>query len=115
MSSPGSARSDFTPAARRLILARAGDACEVCGVPGYVELHHRKYKSRGGPGTPSNGIALCGWGNHTGHHGWAHTDPLALAWGVSLNSWDEPLERPLWDDLRGRWVMLTDDGERVPL
>ena len=33
------APSDFTPAVRRLILARAGDACEVCGVPGYVELH----------------------------------------------------------------------------
>ena len=47
MASPEIARSEFTPVVRRIILARAGDACEVCGVPGYVELHHRRYKSRG--------------------------------------------------------------------
>lgn len=109
------ARSDFTPAVRSLILTRAGDACEVCGAPGYVELHHRVYKSRGGLGTADNGIALCGWGNHTGHHGWAHTDPLAHEWGVSLHSWEDPLERPLWDDLAGRWVALTRDGRKVAL
>jgi len=92
------------------VLDRAGDLCEVCGSPGPLELHHRRYRSRGGTHTASNLVALCGWGNHTGHHGWAHTDPLATIWGVSLHSWDEPLEMRLWSPQRGAWGLLDDSG-----
>lgn len=102
--------AEFSPGVRRLILVRAGDACEVCGIPGRLEIHHRKYKSRGGLGTAANGVALCGWGNHTGHHGWAHTDPQAALWGVSLHSWDDPLTQPIWHDLSGTWRRLDDAG-----
>lgn len=109
------AKADFSPAVRSLILTRAGGVCEVCGAPGSLELHHRKYKSRGGLGTAANGTALCGWGNHTGHHGWAHTHPDAHAWGVSLHSWEDPLERPMWDDVRGVWCALDDAGNKTPL
>lgn len=96
---------------RALVLARAGDVCEICGVGGALELHHRRYRSRGGKHTAANLVALCGWGNHTGHHGWAHTDPLAHDWGVSLHSWDDPLTSPLWSALRGAWGLLDDAGE----
>jgi len=38
-----------------------------------VQIHHRRYKSRGGGHEVSNLIHLCGSGNHTGCHGTAHT------------------------------------------
>lgn len=59
---------------RALVRARAGGACEWCGARGTpLELHHRQFRSRGGLHTPQNLVALCGWGNHTGCHGRAHS------------------------------------------
>lgn len=100
---------------RQLVLIRAGNACEVCGIEGALELHHRRYRSRGGQHTAGNLIALCGWGNHTGHHGWAHTDQLAAVWGVSVNSWADPLTVPLWSPQRRAWGLLDDDGGWTPI
>ena len=90
---------------RDTVLTRADGACEGCGTPtNSLELHHRKYRSRGGKHTVDNLLALCGWGNHTGCHGRAHTDPEAVIDGWSVNSWDDPAHRPvLW---RGRFVFL---------
>jgi hypothetical protein len=102
---------------RQLVLARAADlaggitpACEVCGTTGHLELHHRQYRSRGGRHVASNLVALCGWGNHTGHHGWAHSEPLAAVWGVSLASGVDPSAERIWSALRGVWLVLDDAG-----
>lgn len=97
-----------------MVLARAGGVCEVCGVGGALELHHRRYRSRGGKHTAANLVALCGWGNHTGHHGWAHSDPLAHEWGVSLHSWDDPATSRIWSAQAGAWLLLDDEGESRP-
>lgn len=97
------------------MLDRAGNVCEVCGSPGPLELHHRRYRSRGGWHVASNLVALCGWGNHTGHHGWAHSSPEAELWGVSLHSWDDPLTMRFWSALRGAWVLLDDAGNATPI
>lgn len=103
--------ADQIPArSRALVLARAGGRCEVCGIDAPLELHHRRYRSRGGHHRPSNLVAVCGWGNHSGCHGWAHTAALAGVWGVSLHSWQEPNEERLWSEPRASWVMLDDDG-----
>jgi hypothetical protein len=110
---PGS--SAFPPSVRALIQRRAGGCCELCGARvEHLELHHRQYRSRGGPGTVENGLALCGWGNHTGCHGWAHTSPLAASWGASLPSGSDPAAEPVWSEPRGCWVQLLPDGRAEP-
>lgn len=86
---------------RALVLARAGGACERCGREGVrLELHHRQYRSRGGLHVPQNLVALCGWGNHTGCHGWAHSEALAAQKaGFSIRSRFDPLTIPIhWHD-----------------
>jgi hypothetical protein len=47
------------------------------------EWHHRRSRSVKDEHTncPCNGIVLCGWGNHTGCHGWAHSNPAAARAG----------------------------------
>lgn len=84
-----SAGRDFTPAAKRAIRKRSGGVCEGCAQDEATEYHHRKFKSRGGYGTVANGLHLCGWGNHTGCHGKAHSAEPPPGW--ALNSWDDPL------------------------
>lgn len=99
---------------RAIVLARAGGVCEVCGREARLELHHRKYRSRGGAHSASNLVALCGWGNHTGCHGWAHTEALAVDWGVSLHSWDDHETARLWSPRLGAWIVLDDNGGHCP-
>lgn len=107
--------SDFPPTVRRLILARADGRCEVCGCwTDHLELHHRRYRSRGGPGTVENGLALCGWGNHTGCHGTAHSGALAGSWGMSLSSWQDETAEPFWSDYRAAWLLPLADGTLAP-
>lgn len=50
--------------------------CQRCGGRG-TEVHHRRGKSVKGVhrDCPCNLILLCGRGNHTGCHGWAHSNP----------------------------------------
>ena len=104
------ARTEIPAPVRRLVLARADGRCERCGAEGvHLELHHRRYRSRGGAHTASNLVALCGWGNHTGCHGWAHSDALAPAWGLSVASWGDPAAVPFWCPWRASW-QLPDDG-----
>lgn len=60
---------------------------------------------------PCNIVVLCGWGNHTGDHGWAHSNPFeAKRVGLILpRSVTEPSTVPLlW---HGRWVTLTCTGQ----
>ncbi|MFJ6427506.1 HNH endonuclease [Microbacterium maritypicum] len=47
---------------RAAVHERAQGRCEGCGRIAPLELHHRKYRSRGGTHTVENLVALCGWG-----------------------------------------------------
>lgn len=112
--------SDIPTKVRKLVLARDGGACVRCGGTGALELHHRRYKSRGGKHDASNLVSVCGWGNHTGCHGWAHTDTKAPGAGYSLPSGRIiPREIPVLMYAPGvqpfgslAWALLDDDGGR---
>jgi len=111
-----SAAVEFTPAVLALLRERAGGRCEGCGrLAAHLEAHHRKFRSRGGLGTPENGAMLCGWGNHTGCHGAAHGQgDYDKEWGWSLQSWQNPAEEP-FVDLRGEVWNFLPDGTKVAL
>lgn len=100
---------------RKLVLDRAQGRCEKCGeLSGHLELHHRQYRSRGGKHLASNIVALDGWGNHTGHHGWAHTDLQAEVEGFSIRSGFDPHEVKLLHAIYGV-VLLDDSGSFHPV
>lgn len=92
---------------RETVLARAGGRCEGCGKSAPLELHHRRFRSRGGEHTVENIVALCGWGNHTGCHGKAHSTEPPQGWAVSRWGTD-PLHIPFLS-YHGL-VFLTRDG-----
>lgn len=95
-----------------LIEKRSGGVCEGCGHRPAVEKHHRKYKSRGGKDEVVNLLHLCGWGNHTGCHGVAHsTRGHELGW--SVNSWADPADVAV-TFADGIDRELKPDGSRVP-
>ena len=95
----------------RAVRIRAEGRCERCGKEVPTELHHRRFRSRGGEHTASNLVALCGWGNHTGCHGFAHSDdPHATLQGWAVSAWGrEPHEIGIPHAVYG-WVTLTDRG-----
>lgn len=64
--------------------------CEFCGKRPLQEMHHRKYRSQGGPWCPSNIIGLC-WQCHkqaTVKPNWAYS------LGLSVDSSQEPASTP---------------------
>ena len=76
-------KHEFPESEKRIIRARSKGVCEGCGKAPATEMHHRQYRSRGGLSVASNGLWLCGWGNHTGCHGIAHTAiGEQLGWSV---------------------------------
>lgn len=95
-------------AVRAVVSERAGGACERCGRTCDVDLHHRKFRSRGGQHTVQNLVGLCGFGNTTGCHGWAHTVKEAQIDGWSVASWDDEATKPVLR--RGVWVLLNESG-----
>jgi hypothetical protein len=101
---------------RNAVLKRAQGHCEACGEEKPLELHHRKYRSRGGIHSFGNIVALCGGpaglpgGNHSGCHGDAHNDRGPE--GVSLHSWDVHEHEPFQHHRLGR-VLLLDDGQVI--
>lgn len=97
---------------REIVHVRSSGRCEVCGIGGPVELHHRKFRSRGGEHTAQNLVALCGWGNHTGCHGNAHSGSRAVALGWSVNSWNRPESLPV--RMFDGWFLLV-GGIREPI
>jgi hypothetical protein len=102
---------------RRIVQERCGGICEGCGKRPATDVHHRKYKSRGGTHDVWNLIAFCGGaggmagGNHSGCHGVAHSaEGHELGW--SVNSWGDPRLTPaLW---RGEQSWLTAEGRVEP-
>lgn len=100
------------PKVRATVLARADGRCEGCGNTAPLELHHRRFRSRGGKHTVPNLVALCGWGNHTGCHGRAHNPGAPEGWAISgFEQRNDHLVPFL--HARGR-VWLTDDGRTIP-
>lgn len=94
---------------RDIVAERSQGVCEGCSAAPAVEMHHRRFKSRGGKDTPSNLLHLCGWGNHTGCHGVAHSGNRGtnLGWAVP-SGWVEPGDVP-FQNPHG-WWLLDDDG-----
>ena len=96
---------------RAAVLNRAEGICEWCGMHLDVELHHRRFRSRGGKHTVQNIVAVCGWGNHTGCHGKAHTTPTEAARGFAVSQYDRRDESQIPIRLaRWGWVTLNPDG-----
>ena len=94
---------------------RSFGMCEGCGLRRATEIHHRKFRSRGGDNSIENLLHLCGWGNHTGCHGAAHGGGTeeerlrAIGWAV------KPDETPADVVLlyRGKVRYLTEDGDVI--
>lgn len=74
---------------------RSGEICEGCGLKPATERHHRLYRSRGGKHTIENLLHLCGWGNHTGCHGVAHSGAQGVRLGWAVNTGGNPLLVPV--------------------
>lgn len=63
---------------------RAGGRCEICGLYGANNAHHRRNKSQGGQDVLSNLMLLCGSGT-TGCHGFVTehpTDAVVEGWTI---------------------------------
>lgn len=104
---------------REQLHKRAGSRCEICGRP-YCNgrrvdnAHHRRNQSQGGPDVLSNLLLLCGSGT-SGCHGDVTLHP---AWAVKNGYTVHGTETPpgkVRARLRGRWVLLGDDGSVTPL
>ena len=87
---------------------RSGGICEGCGTNTATEIHHRKYRSRGGGHEVSNLLHLCGWGNHTGCHGKAHGAQAPEGWSVPSGRAIPSHEPVLY---RGELALLDDAGK----
>ncbi|QHF24120.1 hypothetical protein GTU73_08920 [Rathayibacter sp. VKM Ac-2804] len=101
--------------ARLAVEARSAGMCEGCGLRRATEVHHRKFRSRGGDNAVENLLHLCGSGNHSGCHGAAHGSPptpercSAIGWAVRAD--EDPLAVPVI--YRGRLRHLTADGVAI--
>lgn len=85
--------------------------CECCGVwTDRVEMHHRKFRSRGGLWLPSNILGLCpNCHNLATNESW-----LANNRGLNVATHQDPAVMPvkLWH--RQQPVLLTDSGTYLP-
>lgn len=102
---------------RMQVRGRERQMCVRCGMRG-AEIHHRRSKSvrDGHTHCPCNLVYLCGWGNHTGCHGWAHSNPFeAKASGLIVSKTVAiPGSVPVLVVVEGL-LTLTCDGQRVPV
>ena len=99
-----------TRATLALLFARSGWVCEFCGRQSATEVHHRKFRSRGGGHNIENLLHLDGWGNHTGCHGLAHSGEPPV--GLAVHAWEDERLIPVADSAGVLW-WLTRDGRRV--
>lgn len=92
--------------ANRVITARSGGRCEICGKTGRVERHHRKRRRDGGDRL-SNVVFACGPGGCHQHLTEHPAEARKMGWIVSLSR--EPDEIPFLR-FRTEWVFLDDVG-----
>src|SRR5690348_15468566 len=90
-----------------MVKVRSGGSCEGCEVETATEIHHRKFRSRGGGHEVSNLLHLCGWGNTSGCHGKAHSADAPQGWAIPSGV-AVPAEVALIR--RGERVLLNDRG-----
>lgn len=101
---------------RRIVRDRSGGACEICGVPA-ESMHHRRFRSQGGPWAPSNILHLCGDGVRLCHG--LLTVPQGRREEFERNGWIVPSWR-LWATYPvvyreyEQMVFLGDDGGLRP-
>jgi hypothetical protein len=105
--------SGFSPAVLRALKIRSGGICEGCGEHAATEAHHIQYRSRGGSETLENALHLCGWGNHTGCHGVAHSGRAGEAKGWSVRTGFKPGVVPVL--LFTGWARLSSEPGVPPL
>lgn len=100
--------------ARRIVRARSGGVCEVCGRERATNFQHRQNRSQLGDWTASNGLDVCGTGT-TGCHGRIHQNPrISYERGWSVRSTASPAVTPVWLASRG-WSLLDDAGGVTPI
>lgn len=105
---PGEAAAEKL--ARKLVRARSGGICEICGRKPATNFQHRLAVVHGGEYSATNGIDACGHGNLSGCHGHIHQHPaIAYEQGWSVRSGHNPATQPVWLAGRGR-VLLRADG-----
>lgn len=102
---------------RRIVYARSGRVCEICGLRGAMNVSHRKAEGRGGCWCVTNLIDVCGVGSLPGWcHGRVHADldGESTAAGWTVKSDHDPASVPV---VLARWgrVLLLPDGGVQPL
>jgi hypothetical protein len=108
-------RPKYDPAeapARKAVYGRSEGWCEI-RIPGVCtgrgeEWHHRRFRSQGGPWSPSNGLHGCRA---------CHADITDTRPEHDVNGWWVK-RHEAWADkavlYRGQWVLLDDDGGYEP-
>lgn len=77
-------------AVRQQVKDRSHGRCEHCGLPGAVQLHHRKRRSQGGRHTPENLLNV-----RVECHNLIHANPeKAYAMGWLVRGWADPANVP---------------------
>lgn len=106
--------SELPMVTRNLVVERDGGRCIRCHGRG-LEVHHRRSRSVHDEHThcPCNLLTLCGMGNHTGCHGFAHSQPFkARPSGLLVRrSESDPGSVPLYLPFTDTWVLLGCDGQ----
>ena len=108
---PKRAKGPVPRATMALLTARSRGRCEACHLAPATEAHHRKYRGRGGTHDIENLLHLCGWGNHTGCHGIAHTGK-GQERGLSVSGFADPAGVPFEDDYGVKRELLADGTKR---
>lgn len=91
------------------LMARDG-GCLHCGLTEAVSPNHRANRGMGGSkvrDVPSNLVVLCSWLNGVieSDAQWA---AVARSYGWKLNTWQNPLEVPVYDARNREWLLLDD-------
>lgn len=95
------------------VFERSHGMCEGCGKPG-SQVHHRRFRGRGGEHNLANLVMLCGVGNTDGCHGRAHgagNGPAPEGWAIS--QFDRRGEASIpFTDMHGVTWFFDDDGNK---
>lgn len=100
----------FSRATKELILERADNHCECCGVGRVEQAHHRRPRSSGGSKAADTNTAANGLGCCTRCHNLIESQrALALDRGWLVRQGQNPADVPV---LRhgADWVLLLEDG-----
>lgn len=106
------ASGEFTDKTRDLIKDRAGQRCEVCGLTGTTQIHHRQPRGMGGSAARPIRSAANGLLVHVDCHRRIEINRAkAYLLGHLVHRGDDPeqVRVRLWDG----WWYLTGDGQRV--